>query len=323
MIPARHLEPLPALDGQLAPGLWAGRVGIDPALAMPRGGGRVRRWAYAAAGEGDTTIGAAVANLGFVATGFVFLRHEERTWTWEHKSPLGRGAHVADTSRETSSYAAGRGRLSLGGNGSLRIDVPMDDGTRVRARLDAGSPGRDVPAVLSTRTAGGGWNVTEKAAGYAVRGIIEAGSDELPFGLAGGWRDWTCGRQDRRTQWRWAAGAGRGDNGARVGFNVSTGMNDAGAGENVVWWSGVPHRLALTTLEPTGAHADGDWTVGADDWQLDFESCGVRAADENFRILRSTYTQPIGIFRGTLPGEDGDPVNVELSGVAEDHRAVW
>jgi hypothetical protein len=230
---------------------------------------------------------------------------------------------VAQTSREATNYAGGRGRLALGADGSLRLDVPMAHGPRVRARLDAGSPGRDLPAVLRTGTAGGGWNVTEKAAGYTVRGIIEAAADELPFGLAGGWRDWTCGRQDRRTEWRWAAGAGRGRNGARVGINVSTGMNDEEAGEDVVWWSGVPYHLAVTFLEPAGSHADGDWIVGGDDWQLEFESCGVRAADENFRFVRSTYTQPVGTFRGTLPGEDGEPVEVELSGVTEDHRAVW
>ncbi|HEX9766611.1 MAG TPA: DUF2804 family protein [Nitriliruptorales bacterium] len=314
---------LPTLEEQLLPGLWAGRVERDPALTMPRVRGRLRRWSYAAAGEGDTTLGVAIVDLGFVATAFAFLRHEGDTWTWDHKTPFARGAHVARRAAEASNWAAGRARIAIGGNGSIRCDVPMINGPRVRARLDAGRPAGDVPAVLRTATAGGGWNVTEKAAGYAVRGIIETDTASLPFGLAGGWRDWTCGRQDRRTTWRWAAGAGRGANGARVGLNVSTGMNDAEAGENVVWWSGVPHALETHELAPVGRARDGDWRVAGPGWQLAFESCGVRAADDDWRLVRSTYTQPIGIFRGTLPDRDGAPVEVELVGVTEDHLAVW
>ncbi|MDX1511354.1 MAG: DUF2804 family protein [Nitriliruptorales bacterium] len=315
--------PLPATGDDLSPGLWAGRVGDDPALLLPRGGGRLRRWSYAAAAEGPTTLGVAIVDLGILATAFAFLRHEGDTWTWDHKSPLRRGAGLAHTSREVSTYAAGKARIQVGGNGSIRLDVAMPDGPRVRARLDAGSPGGDVPAVLRTSTAGGGWNVTEKSAGYPVRGVIEADGEALPFGLAGGWRDWTTGRQDRRTTWRWAAGAGRGANGARVGLNVSTGMNDLEAGENVVWWGGTPWGLALEVLEPAGRARDGDWRLAGPGWHLDFETCGVRAASENVGVLRSVYTQPIGTFRGTLPGPDGEPVEVELEGVTEDHVAVW
>lgn len=266
-------------------------------------------------------MGAAVVDLGVVAVAFAWAVLDGRTVTWETRRPLRRGAWVAPTPPGGAGLTTRGARLRLHGDGGLDLDVPVADG-RLTASVQAREPA--APVVLSTPTPSGGWNVTQKAAGTAVGGDLRlAGAGGALASTAGGWRDWTSGRQDRATTWRWAAGAGHDRAGRRIGLNLSTGMNGCGPGEDLVWVDGAPHPVVVEHLAPVGPEASGPWRASGPTWALRFEPWGVRAADENLGLLRSTYTQPIGRFTGTLPGPDGGPLQVGLTGVTEDHLAVW
>lgn len=265
-------------------------------------------------------MGAALVDLGPIGTVFVWLVVDGRTVTWERKVVLGRGLSLGAVPSDGGSYALGSDRLVLDGLGGLRVDVGMAGGDRLRAELTAGDV---TPAVLVTDTPGGGWNVTEKRAGYPVLGWVEHRGDRRPV-EGGGWRDWTAGRQDRHTSWRWAAGAGTAVDGRRVGFNLSTGMNAGDEGEDVVWWDGTPHGLEVRELGPSGPDPAGAWAASGPGWEIELETWGVRAADEGLWLLRSSYVQPIGRFRGTLPGPDGAPIAIAYAvGVTEHHDAMW
>ena len=326
--PATPVDP----EGRLLRGRWTGALDRDPAEVGPRRG-RLRRWYYVAAGDERAAVGAAVVHLGAVAVSFAWAVLDGRTVTWETRRPLGRDAWVAPTpglvdadaqaprTRGGAGLATRGVRLHLDGDGGIDLDVPTADG-RLRARVEV--PSGVTPVVLSTPTPAGGWNVTQKAAGSAVAGWLEVAGRSHTLGPdAGGWRDWTTGRQDRHTTWRWAAGAGQDQQGRRIGLNVSTGMNGCGPGEDLVWVDGAPHPVEVEHLAPTGGAATGPWRVSGPGWGLHLEPWGVRAADENLVVLRSSYTQPIGRFTGTLPDRDGQPLQVELTGVTEDHLAVW
>lgn len=308
-------------DGGLRAGLTAGALETDP-LALGARNGRARRWCYAAAGDRELAVGAAAVDLGPVGTVFVWASVAGRSLEWSRTVLLGRGLELGATPRGGARYDGGGGRFVLDGEGGLAVDVPATSGGRLVATLEVDDTGSVTPAILATGTAGGGWNVTEKAAGYGVSGTIDLHGRR--HALDGrGWRDWTAGRQDRRTRWRWAAGGGHSAGGDPVGFNVSTGMNAAGEGEDLVWWDGRPHRLEVTTLRPAGDDPAGPWMVGGPGWGLELTPWGVRSADENLWVLRSSYVQPIGSFRGTLPGPDGVPVPVLATGVTEHHDATW
>lgn len=314
------LPPLPVTVTELPAGLAAGHLDVDP-LHFGARRGRVRRWMYAAAGDGERAVGAAVVDLGFVGTAFVWALLDGGLSTWERVRPLARGCAVGRLPADGAELG-GRDTVRIGGDGSLTVDVqPRGASGRLQARL---ATGRVTPAVLVTDTVDGGWNATSKAAGYEVTGDLGwADSASEPF-VGGGWRDWTTGRQDRHTVWHWAAGAGRArDGGGRVGLNASTGMNAAAAGEDVVWWDGVPHRIEVDTLAPAGDDPSGPWTVAGPGWRLELEPMGVRASSQQLVVVSSRYVQPVGRFVGTLPGPEGSPVEVELSGVTESHEARW
>jgi hypothetical protein len=324
------MTPLPPLPptlvtpgGEALRGRWAGHLGQDP-LTAGRTKGRARRWCYAAAGDEEASAGAAVVLLGPLAVTFAWAQLAGRTVTWEQRVPLRRGAWVARTPGGGAGAVSGAGRVVIGGDGSLELDVPVEEGTE-RLRVVVEVTADVTPVVLVTETPSGGWNSTQKAAGTAVRGRIAVG--ELGHDLAataGGWRDWTSGRQDRTTVWRWAAGSGTSAEGHRVGINLSSGMNARVEGEDVVWWDGEPMALPAHTLRPVSeSDPEAGWELAGPGWALSFEAAGVRAKHERLPLITSRYVQPIGRFTGTLPAPDGEVRAVSLTGVTEDHLAIW
>jgi hypothetical protein len=317
---APALAPLIAGPGgaptDLPTGQWAAALDLDVAGLGSRRG-RLRRWSYVAAADDEVAAGAAVVDLGYTVASFLWICRDGQVSQWERKGLPGRHGRVPTTAAGGEAwFRAGRDEVRVGPDGTLHAAVGHH-GQRLAVDL-AVRP--DTPALIVVPTAGGGWNATQKVAGESATGTVTtpAWSHELS---GSAWRDYTVGRQDRDTRWRWAAGAGRTDDG-RVGINVSTGMNEHAPGENLVWWDGTPYALPLDRLEPVGAF-DGAWVLSGEGWSLDFQPDGVRAADENLLIVRSRYVQPIGTFRGSLPGPDGRPRTVTLHGVTEDHRARW
>lgn len=337
-------QPLPPFPDSLEDGtqfrvaLGAGALPSRPEKAAHRRG-RLRRWYYTAAHDDRWLLAAAVVHLGLVGTAFVWLHDGERTWSWEHRGlslrtssrgprvrrDPGRGAHYTSADTEV---VVGRG-----GELSLRAELTADDGSRrhVRSRL-LGLQG--TPASLSTTTRLEGWNTTIKSAGHEVTGELVVrevaadgtlGPEPRTRSFQGlGFTDWTAGRQDRRTEWTWACGAGTAADGRRVGINASTGMNEHGPGEDVLWVDGVPYHLDVDDgWGPTSDDPAGPWRLAGPGWELVLEPTGTMRQHHDLRVVKSVYVAPIGTWRGALPMPDGSVQSVVLRGVAEEHEATW
>lgn len=292
---------------------WRGSLD-DEVLAAQRRRGRQRQWVYVAVADAEVVVGAAVVDAGLfgLGTAFAFCMTQDQQWTWE--PGLVRGVDVDGVAGEALLERDGA-RLELT-PARLAFDVPL--GERCRVTMDLARGG---PTSLVTPTPAGGWNATTKTAGHLAAGTVELdGTARDVEGVA--WSDATRGRQDRHTTWRWAAGAGRSDDGRRVGLQASTGMNAVGPGEDLAWWDDEPAPLDVVELAPEG-HPDGPWRVAGEGWSIALAPWGLRAATEGFGPLRSRYHQPVGTWTGTLPDPSGTPRQVTLRGVAEDHEARW
>jgi hypothetical protein len=204
----------------------------------------------------------------------------------DQTATLGRGGVVVDGSRVTVD-ARDRG---------VRIDLTVEE--------DGG---------VETRHADRVW--TRKQAGVPVRGRVEVGGRSYEVDCLGAVDD-TEGRHARHTTWSWSAGVGCSADGARIGWNLVTGVNDTAEGsERRVWIDGVPREVA-----PVSFAADLSRVTFSDGGALEFDSWGAREDRTNLLLLRSSYRQPFGTFSGTLPG---GVTLAEGYGVMEWHDVWW
>jgi hypothetical protein len=155
---------------------------------------------------------------------------------------------------------------------------------------------------------------TRKRAPVQVTGELRLGERTLPL-EAFGVEDESDGRHPRHTVWKWSAGVGTLTDGRSVGWNLVEGVNDPPEGsERAIWVGGEP-------FEPGPSRFEGLDAIAFDDGaRLEFEKESERTARENKLIVRYSYRQPFGTFRGTLPG------GLELAsglGVMEHHDAWW
>jgi hypothetical protein len=156
---------------------------------------------------------------------------------------------------------------------------------------------------------------TRKQAGVPVRGTIAVEGRSYDVDCLGA-VDETAGYHQRHTTWTWSAGVGRSADGARIGWNLVTGVNDEPEGsERCVWVDGEPREV-----DPVAFEDDLSSVRFAEGGSLAFTSWGAREDHTNLLLLRSSYRQPFGTFAGTLPG------GVELAegyGVMEWHDVWW
>ena len=205
-----------------------------------------------------------------------------------------------------------RERTALFGSGGARIDGAelAIDAPRVRARLRV----EEGPAVETLSAHGASYIWTRKQGGVRVSGLIELDGRPIQFDARGVVDD-SAGYHARHTVWSWSAGVGTTTDGRAIAWNLVSGIHDgAGASERTLWLEGAPEELPpVTFAEDLSAITGGDVHLAFDAWS-------ERTNKTNALLLKSSYRQPFGTFKGALkPG-------IELSegyGVMESHDVYW
>jgi hypothetical protein len=201
-----------------------------------------------------------------------------------------------------------REKTALFGSGGVRISGRelSIDGPGVRARLSVD----EQPAVETVSPHGDSYIWTAKQGGVRVSGLIELDGEPIQFDERGMVDD-SAGYHARHTVWSWSAGVGIATDGRAVAWNLVDGVHDAPEGsERRVWIEG-----KATEVGPVKFEADLS-RVG----DLDFTEWSARQDNTNAFVLKSSYRQPFGTFKGTLP--DGTTLR-EGYGVMESHDVRW
>ncbi len=134
------------------------------------------------------------------------------------------------------------------------------------------------------------------------------------------------------TWWRWATFAGRDPKGRRIAVNLTHNVNtdDARYHENAIWIDGRMQRLSPASFNFRQDRILDDWHLNSAGAEVDltFRPRGKRAENLNLGLVRSSFQQPWGTFRGSLyptgTGTGSEEIPVEdLFGVCEDHDSYW
>ena len=194
----------------------------------------------------------------------------------------------------------GSGGLRLAGS-ELAIDAP---GIKVRLTVDEGE------GVETLSPHGRSYIWTRKQGGVRVHGLIELDGTPIQFEERGV-VDESAGYHARHTVWSWSAGVGTLTDGRAAAWNLVTGVHDAPeASERTVWIEGEP-----TEVPPVEFASDLS-SVGG----LTFTEWSRRTDKTNALLLKSSYSQPFGTFKGNL-GKGWDLA--EGFGVMEAHDVHW
>ena len=276
-----------------------------------------KRWQFAAIATDQALVSAAVAHFGYLGYAFAYVWEREggRLRKFQQITPLALGASVAtEPDAGRSAFWSPLGAISFdAGDGRLEVRA-----AGWSAEVHFANDARPFDAAWTISGAGHPWassgagrHRTRKRMGQAAEGSLVLDGRRLPLrGL--GLQDWSRGHLARETAWRWAAGAGRAGDRV-VGWNLRTGFDDPSEAENALWIDGEPVHLGAATIEPGPT-----WRVAAGPLSLTFRPDGEHREDLDLLAIASRYTQPWGVFEGTL---DGAPV--VGYGVVEDHWARW
>jgi Protein of unknown function (DUF2804) len=273
---------------------WRGPGEGRPDLPLPPGpmplrrdGGLRKRWRYVGFYGEELMLCAARAEVGALGQSFWVL--------WDRA----RGHELAHTALRP-------------GSKEVTFDGPwlVIDAPNLHAQLRLGAFDAPIEAICPS---GEGWGWTRKRAGVPIAGHLEVPGRRIRldgFGVD----DESAGYHARHTSWHWSAGVGTAADGRAVAWNLVEGINDPPErSERAVWVDGVPREPAPVAFEGL------DGVRFADSSRLAFKGEAERSRDDNFLLLRSTYSHRFGTFTGALDGLD---LTIGF-GVMESHDALW
>lgn len=334
----RPLPPAPdrlVVSGAPVEGTWAGAVreagfgGLSGEYAHGFLGRRLveKRWQALFLATPQVMISLAIVDAGYLSSGIlsVFDRGARRMlidsnpvlpplFAWVAEEPNDGMRAVLTGPRIGARIERSGGRiLATARWGNAAVDLALD------AR-------RGPPAMTAVSRLGPGrFNFTQKLVGLAAEGEIRIGNARFeargePAGL-----DFTHGYLARDTSWRWAFASAR-QAGRLIGFNLSEGFMDAGAGENALWIDGGPCSVGPVQFDFEPSAPLAPWRIRSADGSLDltFQPEGYRAQSLDLKLVISKYLQPFGVFSGHVTTVSGERLELDsLPGVTEDHTARW
>jgi hypothetical protein len=170
-------------------------------------------------------------------------------------------------------------------------------------------------------------NITQKWAGLQAFGELEAGGRRYRLDGGIGGLDSTHGYLARRTAWRWAFVCSRLQDGTPFGINLVEGFNETrdDVNENAVWLGNRLFPVGRARFKWNHDDLLDRWHVTTTDGALDlhFKPIAQHREVRDLVFVRSRFSQPVGLWSGTVKVDGQVHTFENAPGVAEDQDVTW
>ncbi|HEX4801948.1 MAG TPA: DUF2804 domain-containing protein [Myxococcaceae bacterium] len=296
-----------------------------------------KRWFYAMIASPEVLAVFSVADLGYAANAFacaVDLRERQVLFDAGYMG-------LPRPFTAVSNYPAVGAMARFRAPGIvIKLDRPREeDGYRLSARAKArrglrfsfrgqlAKGGAPPLTVIAPVPGDGVVNVTQKWSSLELSGTLEAGGRMFALDGGMGGLDYTNGYLGRRTSWRWAFASGRLSSGVSFGLNLVEGFNEATeeANENALWLGDQLIPIGRARFEYDIAHVLKAWQISTEDGAVELSFLPIHAHREerDYKLVRSRFIQPLGIFEGTVRVGQSSFRIEKLPGVVEDQDVLW
>jgi len=256
-------------------------------------------------------------------------RHVEHTVT----RLLARGITLPRNSDAgDAAYDDGRTRVAFhivpGGRRLDVRDLAFDEGRGLRIQVELDCPPGHESIVVATPMGRGCFYYNRKLNSVPARGTIAWGSRMVRVvpNVAVGQLDWGRGVWPYRSHWVWASATGFLTGGRRFGLNLGAGFGDPeAAAENAICVQGRLHKLGVVHFDFEPGDYRRPWRFTDDEDRLDVELQPTieRVARTNLALVQSEVHQLFGRYSGRVVTDDGEEIDIDLAGFAEEHHARW
>ncbi len=294
-----------------------------------------KQFQFVAINTGRYIIGAAIADIRYLANGFLYIYDIanntmlENTWL----RPPTIGYKTFPCAHSGKAFIGGR-------HNHIRFHIVQGqwqlaiDSLAIKASLTLDKQNNNQPLAMCSPTGYNGWTYTEKHNGLTVKGelLIDQQPQLLDKALAS--YDFSAGYMRRETSWRWASINGL-INHKVFGLNLAAGVNETGVTENACWFDGKRYylppvqfsfqrdRSQLAIAQPWSISSDTSVT-NSPAVNLTFTPVNSRNERLNLGYLKSNFRQYIGYYQGVISNIDGNDIAINNQiGLSEDHFARW
>ncbi|KAG5362336.1 hypothetical protein CJU90_5037 [Yarrowia sp. C11] len=284
-----------------------------------------KKWEYVGIATDDYFFGVAVCHVGWSSTAFAYMFDRKKEKVTKHYTsnaiPLLTKCEVQDRPFGNALYSSMGNKIEFIREGdTLKLSVDVKK-LAIEAEIDL----KGAPILCSIARANWIAHSTHKTSGLPIKGHVNLKENfktkDLEFDLpenAVASLDSSNGLLARTTEWIWASAHTK-----DLGFNLQEGY--MGKNENAIWLDGEIYPVGNVTFEFDRKNPLEEWKIKTDDGKvnLTFHPEGARGEHKELGVASSYYLQPVGLFRGTLEAVEGDPIEVEILGVTEDHMSKW
>jgi hypothetical protein len=286
---------------------------------------RGKRWMYVIIVSDEVVFCSAIVRLGYAANANAFAVDRSTGKAIADMTAMGPSL-VA-----TVSEHAGEGFEARFGLGSKQFSVDRAYGRKdysvkiqgPRFKLDARMSTANAPDPISVvcELSGGRFSTTEKRALLDVEGTLSADGKKYDLKGAFGGYDYTAGLLERRTAWKWAFGMGRSASGKPLAYNLTEGF--VGQRECVAWHGKEVVPLGETRFSFDKRDVVKPWKIQTGRGEVDFDATYLHEERHNLGVVRSSFQQIAGAFRGKLELPNETVAFEKIAGVTEDQDTLW